>query len=270
MATRALFVLPRHGKSARRFHDVEAVRVVALHAVHLPFGHRMMLRQIELGVGFEMAGEARLRVAPRIHDEFSTAAPCCDVFAAGSVAGFAAGACVQGRTRAARTGWRMGTRRARPSSVQSRVWAGGKDPGVGGVAVHARRVARESGAGNLRRRRHLALDGRTRYQQRGRAQNRNAKKRPADATAMAHEERAQGLKVFPAEHRALVAQGLWVRQLRVCPPQQRRAPGNGFIRATRSRFRRLTHWRSHPVAPPGRGGARWRHRKAGRSPRRCG
>src|SRR5439155_501087 len=47
MALRAGLVQPRHGQSAVRFHDVAAVRVVTLDAVHPVFNHRMMLRQVE-------------------------------------------------------------------------------------------------------------------------------------------------------------------------------------------------------------------------------
>ena len=85
MAARALLVQSRHGQAARRFHDVTAVRIVALHTVHLPFANGMMLREVEVSVDFEMAREARLRIPARIENEFSSSTGC-DVFAAGTVA----------------------------------------------------------------------------------------------------------------------------------------------------------------------------------------
>jgi hypothetical protein len=84
MATRALFVQSRHGQAARRFHDIAAMRIVALHAVHLPFANGMMLGQVEVSVNFEMTCEARLRIPARVDDEFASATRG-DVFAAGTV-----------------------------------------------------------------------------------------------------------------------------------------------------------------------------------------
>ena len=48
----ARLVEPRHRQATRRFHDVAAVRVVALHAIHPPFNHRVMLREAEFRVRF--------------------------------------------------------------------------------------------------------------------------------------------------------------------------------------------------------------------------
>ena len=66
---RALLVQTRHRQAARRFHDVQSMWVVAVDAIHLPLTHRMMLRQVELGVDVEMAIEASLRITARVHDE---------------------------------------------------------------------------------------------------------------------------------------------------------------------------------------------------------
>jgi len=90
MTTRALFIQSCHRESTRRLHDVLAVWVVTLHAVHLPFTHRVMLGKIELRVDLEVAGKARLRIAPWIHNEFSVPATGCDVLAAGAMTRFAA------------------------------------------------------------------------------------------------------------------------------------------------------------------------------------
>jgi len=86
------FVQARHGESgARRLHDVRAVRVVALRAIHLPFQHRVALRQPQFGVNLQMARQARLRIVSGIDDELTFTATGCDVSAARAVAGFASG-----------------------------------------------------------------------------------------------------------------------------------------------------------------------------------
>lgn len=90
MTLRAAFVVPRHRQSARGFEDVAAVRVVALHAVHMALDDRMMLRQVELRFGLGVALEARGRVLAGIHDEPAASAADFDVFAPGTMAGLAA------------------------------------------------------------------------------------------------------------------------------------------------------------------------------------
>jgi hypothetical protein len=65
--------------------------VMALHAVHFPFGDGVVLGQMKLSVDIQVALITRLRVLPRIHNEL--VAPCAsygDVFAGRAVAGFAA------------------------------------------------------------------------------------------------------------------------------------------------------------------------------------
>jgi hypothetical protein len=151
MATCALLTQSRHGESARRLHDVLAVRVVALHAIHLPFPHRMMLRKVELGVDFKVTGETRLRIAPGVHDEFSVPATDSDMFAAGAMARFATGA----------------ARHLRRFDVQARMGTRWKNPRVFGVAIDARRVAHKTCTRNFRRRRDLAFERRARNQQKG-------------------------------------------------------------------------------------------------------
>ena len=90
MALGASFVQARHGCASRRFHDVEAVRVVALTAIHFPFGNWMMLRQMELCVDIEVALITGLRIFAGINNEFFAAGSADgDVFACRAVAGFA-------------------------------------------------------------------------------------------------------------------------------------------------------------------------------------
>jgi len=70
MAVGAHFVLARHGQAAGGLHDVHAVRVVALDAVHFAFEHRMVLRIMKFGLHFQVALQAGLRVLAGIDDEF--------------------------------------------------------------------------------------------------------------------------------------------------------------------------------------------------------
>jgi hypothetical protein len=93
MTLGASLVLARHRQPASRVHDVHAVRVMALDTIHPALNYRVMLRQVEFGAGFLVAPEAGFRVFAGIDDEFfETAAPGHgDVFAARSMAGFAAG-----------------------------------------------------------------------------------------------------------------------------------------------------------------------------------
>jgi hypothetical protein len=92
MALGAIFIEARHGEPAGWFHNVHAVGIVALDAVHFAFDDWMMLREMKFRAGFLMALEARLGVFAGINDKFfqSTASGHGDVFAAGTVAGFAA------------------------------------------------------------------------------------------------------------------------------------------------------------------------------------
>ncbi len=143
MALRARFVQPRHGESARRFHDVRAVRIVALNAIHFSLQHRMMLRKMKFSLHFRMTFDARLRILAGIDDEFFQAAASAhrDVFAARTVAGFA--------TELA----------GRPAvfQMQARVRAGGKNAGDFFVTVRAGFVADECRAFDLQWRDHGAI-----------------------------------------------------------------------------------------------------------------
>lgn len=90
MTSGARFVEPGHGQTARGFHDVEPVRVVALHAIHPAFDDWMMLRQIEFRVSFKVALKASRGVFAGIDDEFAATTANLSVFAARPVTGFAA------------------------------------------------------------------------------------------------------------------------------------------------------------------------------------
>ena len=89
VALRAPLIQSRHSQSASGFHNVKPVRIVALRAIHVPLGHRMMLRQIELRVRLQMTCETRRGITAGIDDELAPSAPHGRVPAARTVARFA-------------------------------------------------------------------------------------------------------------------------------------------------------------------------------------
>ena len=92
VALGARFIQPRHGQPPFRLHDVHAVGIVAIHAIHFAFQYGMMIRKMKLRFDVRVAAKTCLRVFPRVDDEFFQAALARhrDVFAARAVAGFAA------------------------------------------------------------------------------------------------------------------------------------------------------------------------------------
>jgi len=144
---RTAFILPCHGQPAGRFENITAVRVVALHAAHVAFDDRMMLRQIKFRVNIEMTLETRRRVITRVDDEIGAAAGF-DVFAARTVTGFAAGL--------------AGHRRS--FKMNPRVRAGGKFSDDVLMAVRAGLIAHVMRTGNLQRRNHRVRRGIARCQ----------------------------------------------------------------------------------------------------------
>jgi len=105
------------------------MRVVALDTVHVPFQHRMVLWQIELGVGLKMAVEAGRSVLAGIDDELSAPAPYLNVFATGAVTRFAAALSSYCCARKVDAGMR----------------AGGEATHIIGVAVEAGAISNKSG-----------------------------------------------------------------------------------------------------------------------------
>src|ERR1700722_13126454 len=75
-----------HRQSARRLHDVHPVRIVALHAVHLPLEHRMMLRKVKSRLRLDMTLETGLGVLAGIDDKLPASAACGHVLARRAVA----------------------------------------------------------------------------------------------------------------------------------------------------------------------------------------
>ena len=96
MTGRATLILPRHCQAALGFEDVSAVRVVAIHAIHIAFIDRMMLRQTELRLHIQMTLETGGGIFSRIDDKSGRAATP-DMFAARTVARFATALPCHGR-----------------------------------------------------------------------------------------------------------------------------------------------------------------------------
>ena len=69
MAARAIFVQARHRQSTRRFHDVHAMRIVTLDAVHFSFKDGMVLGKMKFRLRFQMAFETGSGFASGVDDE---------------------------------------------------------------------------------------------------------------------------------------------------------------------------------------------------------
>lgn len=135
MTIRTCLVQTPQTQAAGGFHHVRAVRVMALHAIHLPLEHGMMLWQAEFGVGVEMAIEARGRVPAGIENKLPAPAADFGMFATGAVTSFTAA-------------WpNLGHRR----EMHPRVSTGRELPDVIGVALQTVLVADVIRAGNIRR-----------------------------------------------------------------------------------------------------------------------
>src|SRR6266568_1689514 len=171
MTLRAALVMPRHGQTTSRLENISPVRVVALDAIHAAFNHRMMLRQIEFGLGIQMTLKAGSRVFARVDDESSTTASCLDVFASRPVTGLAPGfSCQLGAFK-----------------VDARMGAGWKNPGDIGVAIVTGLVTNVSCARNLRRRHHRARNGGTGIDQHQERASYRRQKHPRHGAASIHE-----------------------------------------------------------------------------------
>jgi hypothetical protein len=148
MTLGAGFVEPCHGEATLWFENFHAVRVVALHASQVAFNHLMMLREVEFALHVEVTLKTCAGSFSGVDDELAVATAGGDVFAAGSVAGFAAGV-----ARAAQTFHGSGV------EVDAGVWAGGEDPGVITVAFGAGFVANVGCAGDIGRSHNGSIEG---------------------------------------------------------------------------------------------------------------
>src|SRR4029453_14236586 len=81
----------RHGQTSGWLQNVPSMGIVTLNAVHALLQDRVVLGQVEFRMGLQMALEATVRIFARVQNKLSTAASRRDMFAAGTMAGFAAG-----------------------------------------------------------------------------------------------------------------------------------------------------------------------------------
>ena len=86
MASSTGFILPPHCQSASGFFHIAPMRIMALDAIHMALGQRVMLGELEVGVDVLMATEASFRISPRIVNESSPAPAGLDMPAARPVA----------------------------------------------------------------------------------------------------------------------------------------------------------------------------------------
>ena len=135
MASRAIFVEPRHRESARRFHDVGAVRIVALDAVHFVFKNQVMIRQLKFRVGLQVALKTSGSIFPGVENKFPATATSPNMQAARAVTGLATTLPFQ----------------LRVFKMQPRMRTGVENPRDVRVALETNFVADESCAGNFRR-----------------------------------------------------------------------------------------------------------------------
>jgi hypothetical protein len=158
MALGAALVLPCHGQTAGGFHNVHAVRVVTLDAVHAAFQDWMVLGKMELSLEIQVTLKTGRRVFARIDDDPFAAAQASrgDMPAAGTVTGFASAL----------------SRHRRIFSMNPRMRAGRKPPHNVRVTICTRLVADEMRAGDFQRRNDLGrCRGARNDQQRGRGRN---------------------------------------------------------------------------------------------------
>ena len=143
VALRARLVQPGHGEASGRFEDVQAVRIVALDAIHLPLEDGVVLREGKLGMRFQMALKAGLGIPAWVDDKLAATASDRHVFAGGPVAGFATILAVQPGV----------------FEPQTRMGAGREDFGDVCVTILAGLVPNERCAVDLREDKHRPLDG---------------------------------------------------------------------------------------------------------------
>ena len=151
MALGARLVEPRHGQAGGGFENIGAVRVVALHAIHLAFDDGMMLWETEFRVRFQVAVETRGGVCAGIDDEPAAPAARGDVLAAGPMTGFTTALAGQGGSFA----------------VNACMRTGGKDADIIGMTIVTRLIADVICARDFRRGKNRARNGGTGVNEQG-------------------------------------------------------------------------------------------------------
>jgi hypothetical protein len=137
----------------------KAMRVVALDAIHVPLGDRVMIGQVELRVRLQVACVACRRIATGIDDESAAAPADFDMLASRAVAHLA--------TRVPRRFDRL--------KVDTRVRASRKRSNIICMALVAAPGAHECRALDLRRRDDAALEGGARREKKSTDSQRNKK-----------------------------------------------------------------------------------------------
>jgi hypothetical protein len=135
VALRATLILPGHGKAAFRFENIAAMRVVAVHAIHVAFDDGVVLGQVEFGLHIEVALKTGVGFFSGIDDEICRAAGT-DMLAAGTVTGFASALAGHGGI----------------FDMQTRMRAAGKFADNFHMTIGARPVANIVRTGNFERR----------------------------------------------------------------------------------------------------------------------
>jgi len=147
MTLSARLIQTGHGQARRRFHDVLAVGIMALNAIHLAFQDGMVLRKMEFGLLRQVALETGFRILAGVDDEFSATTAARHMFAPRAVAGFAT------------------VLLAATLQMQPGMRAGGKYAADVGVAFLTGFVSNKRCSLYLRRGEDAALDSRTRVEQ---------------------------------------------------------------------------------------------------------
>lgn len=133
----AVFPLQLKRELALWLANLPSVRLVAIHAVHLPLRNEVMIRHAEFRVRLEVAVKTGRRILPRIHDEFvQTLTTRGHMPTARPVTGFTT--CFPGHLEL--RGMKLPVRTRR------------KNPRVIGVTINACSIAHKGGTFDLRRR----------------------------------------------------------------------------------------------------------------------
>src|SRR5437016_3404619 len=121
MTLGAVLVHTSHCQAAGRFHDVAAVRVMALDTIHFLFQHRVMLRKMKFHFRGAVTLKTRSRILPRVQNELPRAAAG-DMKTGSAMARFAAGLSYPGIRFEMDSS--MGTRRKRAGDLSMALGAG--------------------------------------------------------------------------------------------------------------------------------------------------
>lgn len=146
MTLRAILIESRHSQPAGRFKNITTMRIVTLHAIHLPLYDWMMLRHSKLGFGLQMTLKTGAWILARINNEFAAAPACFNMLASRPMARFAPSL----------------TAKLCVLNVDARVGTGRENARDIRVTLGASVIANVSRSWNIRRRNYGSRDSRTR------------------------------------------------------------------------------------------------------------